>query len=275
MSLIKHLDQFGIKHFDNESYWAWGGQMLSQVMSEGEFHFFEKLRRPMMNNPKPAQRLAFYEFIAKRGVAAVVHSTKADAICKSGEAIERKIGASRKILDIGCNSGYLTSWYANQHPASAVIGVDISYESVNTANRFFKELNLTNVQARHGSPEVIFRNEKFDCIVDSQSVYEAFNRRNILNWIEKSLDESGVFITVPQATNAENFDRYTRELESCNLEIIDFEALIFNDLGEVSAYPLLVTKKSKNLKAFNSSEAFQALIEQLTAARLERAPIPE
>lgn len=249
--------------------------MLSKVMSEKEFHFFEKLRRPMMNNPKPAQRLAFYEFIAKRGVAAVVHSTKADAICKSGEAIERKIGASLKILDIGCNSGYLTSWYANQHPAASVIGVDISYESVNTANRFFTELNLTNVQARHGSPEVVFGNEKFDCIVDSQSIYEAFNRRKILNWVEKSLDESGVFITVPQTTNAEDFDNYIKELESCNLEIVDFEVLIFSDLGAVSAYPLMVTKKRKNLNAFNSREAFQALFEQLSVARLERVPVAE
>jgi 2-polyprenyl-3-methyl-5-hydroxy-6-metoxy-1,4-benzoquinol methylase len=271
MLLSEHLETFGIKHFDDESYWDWGGQKLSAALSEKEFKHFEKLRKPMQGNPKSADRLAFYDFIAKRDVAAVVHSTKADAICKSGEAINRKIGESKKILDIGCNSGYLTSWYAAQHPTSSVLGVDISFESVNTANRFFIDLNLGNVNAKHGTPEVVCSRQKFDCIVDSQSVYESFNRTKILKWIVQSLEDDGMFITVPQTVNHKVFEQYVKELEFCNLEVVDFESVLFNDLGTIAAYPLLVTKISKSQKSFNSEEAFKDLVSQLDKMRYKDA----
>jgi len=268
MTLRQHLEKFGIKHFDDATYWDWGGKILSEVLSEKEFNHFEKLRKPLLKaNSTPAQRLAFYEFIAKRSVAAVVHSTKADAICQSGEAIARKISSKKRILDIGCNSGYLTSWYATQHAESSVVGVDISYESVSTANQFFKELSLTNVKAIHGSPEVALKNEKFDCIIDSQSVFESFNRLKLLNWIEQSLEEDGLYVTVPQTANESEFEKYTREIESCNLEIVEFETVIFGDLGATNAYPLLVTKKTKDLRKFDASKAFQGLIEQLSIVR--------
>jgi 2-polyprenyl-3-methyl-5-hydroxy-6-metoxy-1,4-benzoquinol methylase len=76
-----------------------------------------------------AEQLAFYEFIADPQIAGVVHSMKADAIRVCGQFVAERLTGPR-VLDVGCNIGYLSTWYARVHPAIQVTGVDISSASI-------------------------------------------------------------------------------------------------------------------------------------------------
>ena len=53
----------------------------------------------------------------------LIHSMKSNEILNSGKSIMNEIKDNNNILDIGCNSGYLTSFYAKVLPKSNLIGL--------------------------------------------------------------------------------------------------------------------------------------------------------
>ena len=267
MNLLEHLKRFGIIHFNDEEYWKWGGEILSKSIGEKGLNKLDKLRNPISKGKAtPSEKLAFYNFIAKREIAAVSHSMKADAIRSSCEAITGNIKYPKSILDIGCNTGHITSWYSISFPGAKIIGIDISDESVKTANNFFSELKLKNIQAIVGSPEIALNNISFDYIVDSQSVYESFNRKKILLWISNQLKSGSSFITVPQTPNIVEFSKYIKEIEDFGMQIIYFQVVSFSDLGNKGAYPLLVVKSGVDNASFESNIAFKTLLQSIAGS---------
>ena len=143
-ALLEHLSAYGLKYFDNdEDYFSWGGYGLGQKNSKE----LNKLRKPLQRGKaKPYEYRRFYEYIASPNVAAIVHSMKTCAIYETALAVTDNIGSTKTILDLGCCTGYLTTWYAKTCPMSNVIGIDFSGKSIVTAKKYKNKFELNNVE---------------------------------------------------------------------------------------------------------------------------------
>jgi len=239
-TLNKHLETFGINRFtSSDTYFDWGGRILGQDVAET----LNNLREPLVEDRATDQeRLAFYDFTMQSNIAGVVLSLKADAIRASGEAVAGRLEGATRILDIGCSCGYLTLWYAYLLPAAAVIGIDVSLTSVRTAKMYANEMQIKNAVFVGGDPRKALNGERFDAIVDTQSVLETSDRRPLLKWIAGALNDHGKFISVPQTGTRNIFKQYCEEIEHAGLVITAITPVPFSDLGEKGAYPLITAE---------------------------------
>ena len=181
--LRDHLESFGFKHFIDDEYWNWGGQEISKLISDKEFERFEKLQHAIQKTPNQ-NKSAFYDFIASKNMQHIVHSMKYQAIISSGTVVDAYISKVKpeNVLDFGCNSGYLTSWYAKNHPTISFVGVDISEPSINLARSASEKMGLMNIKYFAGDYQVKLKN-KIDLGIETQTICEVFNRDKAISWI--------------------------------------------------------------------------------------------
>jgi len=266
MNLKDHLEYLGIQNFPDNSYWDWGGEKIVNAIGISGLKKLEKLRKSIINNnASQSQRLSFYNYISNYKVSSIVHSMKADAIRASGEMVLKYMPTgSLKILDIGCNTGHLTTWYALNRTDSSITGIDISEIAIDTARIITKKLNIKNVEYINGDPSVELKLKKFDVIVDTQSVFEANNRKKMIELVSELTMLKGVFISIPQATNLHEFIKFTDEICSAGLNIYKTKPVVFSDLGEVGGYLMLIAGHEKPESNINIESDYNDLIENIS-----------
>ncbi len=242
--LKSHLDSIGFRHFLGDDYWIWGGQELSKLILDKDFQKFEKLQHAIQKNPKE-NKSAFYDFIASKKMQHVVHSMKYQAIFSSGQIVDDHILKTNpsNVLDFGCNSGYLTTWYAKKYPAISFVGVDISEPSITLARSTTQKMSLDNLQFFAGDYQGKMENQ-FNLVVDTQTICEVFNRDRAINWISnRALSANGQLLSVAQTTNKDELASYINDLNKFGLYIQDLSFISFYDLGQRGCYPVILASK--------------------------------
>ena len=263
MRLVDHLDSYGIKHFTDDSYWTWGAENLGEKRTK----HLNKLRKPMVaGRAKRSDMYMFYEYIANPEVAGIVHSLKADAVRASGEAVIENIGDPNTILDLGCNIGYLTTWYAAERPSSAVVGVDISLGSIETAKKIAKHRGYQNISFVGGDPKKLLAGKRYGVVIDTQTLLDADDPA-LLSWVVCALEDQGKYVGVLQATSAQILQDHCQRLVSAGLQLSKLEKVMFSDLGEPGAYSLVVATKGCEVSIDPDYEAFFAEMEDVVHRR--------
>lgn len=144
----------------------------------------------------------FYDGMATQPAMGLVHSMQYNFIFDT-IALSMSLSAvlrPRRILDIGCNSGYLANWLSLANGID-VVGVDPSVESINTANRIAKQLK-SNATFAVGTHDSISINEKFDMIISAKSTIDPFNNRTKWRkWFERSLTPGGYLLLIGEEVN--------------------------------------------------------------------------
>ncbi|MBT8607049.1 class I SAM-dependent methyltransferase [Polynucleobacter paneuropaeus] len=265
MNLTKHLKLYGIHHFDDDSYWEWAGSLLHQKIGDNGLDKLDRLRLPLQSdNTTTKDRQVFYNYISDFRFSGVIHSLKAGAIEASGSKVNCFTSNKNKILDFGCNIGYLTTWYALSNPSSEIFGFDVNRKSIDTAKLFATKIGIKNIQFNHGNINKL-SNQFFDLVIDTQSIFENVDKFVILQQIFQSLTESGTFLSIPQAGNLHEFVGYCELLKLAGFHIESIEPLIFSDLGIYSGYGVFVCNKSKGMtKEINSRDIFEDILELVT-----------
>ena len=93
------------------------------------------------------ENLKFYNSIYSSDLLrSIVLSEKFGSYMACANFIENKLDESKKILDIGCGIGYLTTYYALKYPNSEFYGIDFSIEAIKHANKFMDDLKINNVE---------------------------------------------------------------------------------------------------------------------------------
>lgn len=263
-TLREHLARYGFRDFDSSDFYRyWGGRQLG----EHKARMLDRLRKSLeKDDARPDDVLRFYDFIAEPAVAGVVHSMKTDAIRASGEAVWERIKGRKKILDFGCNIGYLTTWYAKQG-GNRVTGIDISERSIDQAKSMAEPLGCDNVTFVHGEVRKVFHDAQFDAIVDTQTLYTVHKKKQTLKHLYTLLSEDGILVTIPPVRTVEKISAYLELLSLSGFYTYAFDFILFSALGEPDAYPVIEAGKLPERRAVINVEAkYQAMRRALLAA---------
>ena len=174
------------------------------------------------------------------------------------------------ILDIGCDNGILTCFYAYLFPKTEVIGIDRSEAGIHCAVELAKRLNLSNVKFKKvdfNNVEEFFGNKCFDIVTSVRSIHEIMGTIPVpIYWsledylgnnqimsdykyieiINNVLREDGEYISAERIENPAAVGQWANLLAVANLhlkwECSDF--IEFHEMGKDKKMPVIVATKS-------------------------------
>jgi len=98
----------------------------------------------------------------------------------------KKILAPKSILEVGCGGGEFTLQLAKQFPKAIIIGIDISPQAIEYAQKRLDETNLNNVQfVVPPNVELNYPNNSFD-VVTTTLVCHHMNDEQLVEFLKKA-----------------------------------------------------------------------------------------
>jgi SAM-dependent methyltransferase len=183
--------------------------------------------------------------------------------------MNRKENEPKKILDVGCDNGIVTCFYALLFPQSEVIGIDIQKNAIRCSTELAEKLNLTNVTFLKLDLTEIneqIQDHSFDLITSVRSFHEIigefpeppkyqskddllemnvhYDNNHLLSVIKNLLHvETSEFITIERLVGIGSLLIWAKALENANLHIKWGESsyIDFHELGMEQQMPVLVT----------------------------------
>ncbi len=121
-----------------------------------------------------------------------------------GNFLKQNVGQGKKVLDIGCRDGALTSYYAK---GNSVLGVDIDTEALARAK---ETLSIDTMQMDLNGEWSTPKNH-FDVVVAAEVLEHVYYPDTILKKIYISLKPGGILLgSIPNAFSLKNRLRYLR-----------------------------------------------------------------
>ena len=96
----------------------------------------------------------------------------------------------KKVLDVGCASGWFLNEIAAVYPNAKYYGVDVYEDAVKYGNRTYKQLNL-KVSDAHMLP---YASKTFDLVVCTEVLEHVIDPDNVLKEIKRVLTDDGIAI---------------------------------------------------------------------------------
>jgi 2-polyprenyl-3-methyl-5-hydroxy-6-metoxy-1,4-benzoquinol methylase len=241
IDLVDHLARYEIRHFADDSYWEWGATILDRKTGR-------KIERYMGAHAEgratPSQSRHFYDLIATPQIASVVHSLKADAIRSSGQAVADTIGSARRVLDLGCGLGYLTTYYAAMVPTRHILGCDASQKTIHYADVFAKKFEVRNVEFAQWQADEEVPPGPWDAVTSTQLFSELDGHETLLKDIASQLADDGMVVSVDAFGRHQDVERLFAVAAKCGLHVTQFGWCRYSDLGVAGAYPMVVLTTS-------------------------------
>ena len=108
--------------------------------------------------------------------------------------IEDEIQENWDVLDVGCGSGRVAHWLAeNQVPKGSVTGIDKSKSMIKTAQA--KKPTIVNLSFAHCSAEKLSENERFDLVTCFAVMHWIKDQKAVIQNIANILKPNGIFIS--------------------------------------------------------------------------------
>ena len=117
--------------------------------------------------------LAFYEYAAQPHIYPTLYSQRFDYYLTVGTAMAERLGRARRILDVGCGLGILTTFYARCAPEAKIVGIDRSASSIEVARDHGARLGLNNCTFTCHDLDLTPMTERYDLIVASQALLQS------------------------------------------------------------------------------------------------------
>ena len=93
------------------------------------------------------------------------------------------------VLDVGCDNGILTCYYANRFPSARIVGIDKCHNAISIAQSLANRLNLKNVSFEHGDlneTPTILQSKRFSVITATMFFSSAYRIPSFRNHIDSS-----------------------------------------------------------------------------------------
>jgi 2-polyprenyl-3-methyl-5-hydroxy-6-metoxy-1,4-benzoquinol methylase len=193
--------------------------------------------------PTARRQRSLYAFASSQGVIGRVHSIKADAIRASGEAVAatlRDLPEGARILDLGCNTGHLTLWYAHQFPHLEVVGCDFVPEAIDHARRVAAERGITNVRFEVADLTSGLPEGPFDVVTSTQGITSVDgDRAAVLARVAGVLRPTGRLVGVEILGTASAAAAFIANAAVAGLALVGMSMAPFDDGFVPGAYPVL------------------------------------
>jgi 2-polyprenyl-3-methyl-5-hydroxy-6-metoxy-1,4-benzoquinol methylase len=245
VDLRSHLADYGIRHFDDGSYRTW----RDRVLGEARMAELEALRRPLLESrARPSDLARYWDYIAQPEVSSAVLSGRADAIWAAGEFVSRQlislVPPHGAILDIGCNAGYLTTYYAAALPQAQVTGCDLSPACIERAVAEASQRKLEHASFRCADWLQGLAREQFDAVVATQVLGFVHADEAALSRLASLVSGGGRLICVESFGSPEEAESFIARLASLRLGLEKLETLRFSDAGVPGECPGMVLART-------------------------------
>jgi SAM-dependent methyltransferase len=265
LSIEDHLFTFGIRRFNSDKYWEWGGSELG--IKKGMK--LEELREPLVNGIASRQDyFDFYDFISDKKVSAVVHSMKADAIAKTGEAIDARLPCNGTVIDLGCSIGYLSTYFALGSVDRLIVGIDFSPASIKRAREEASKRKIKNINFYVSDYSAALPVREANYVISCQSLFSASFRQAALTHSRSALIDNGKLICVEPIPSEKDLSAFIKDASNAGLFLELFAPVFHSDLGERQMYSLLEfsTHETTTNRSLDAEENYaQAFRRALTA----------
>ena len=174
-ALHEHLAWWGLKRFTSDyDYFAWQRRQLSSADLN---HLNRQVELKRSGDCR--DEVAFYDLTAQSTILSVIHSQRYDYYEAVGLPVASRLGGARRVLDFGCGTGILTTFYARRFPDKEFIAVDRSPASIAAARQKANELGLANV--------------RFDCLdMERESLRGSFGLILATHALMQAEQDSGI-----------------------------------------------------------------------------------
>ena len=270
-SLKEHLINLGFKFFDHsdqyniyiENYFK--NINISIEIKKKYLKFLEK----NLINKSYNLGYDFYDFIAEcRKLMLITHSMKSNEILNCGQSIINEFKENSNILDIGCNSGYLTSFYAKIFSNSNFIGLDKSKNSILQAKRMPNFEKYSNLFFTSDYSNI--NKYKFNFVSDTQclSTLKKKDLINTLDLLKDGLHSNVKIISISNLRNEEEAAIFFKILFNQGYYVNSISPLIINTLSGIVAYTKIIFTKKKNDNKYNLSVYFSRIRRKISIVNL-------
>ena len=249
IELKKHLKNFGLVFFDYKNdYNEWANEKLNNL----KINKYEKekyLSYLRMNNLKRNYYLdvSFYNLVAKHiDLSIILHSMKSKDILVSGYSACESLLDQTDMLDLGCNAGYLSSFYSKLFSMSKVIGYDKSDSSIKLAKKIYNKNVFKNLSFTCKFSTI--KNKKFDYIIDTQCLSSLNSKELDKTTLEifDLLKNSGKLVTVSSLANEIVTHNFINIFAKNDLYVKSMSEVLVNTIYGLKAYTKIVISKDKN-----------------------------
>ena len=270
-SLKKHLTNFGLKFFNNfDQYDLWKENYFekSNISIDIKKKYLMFLEKNLRNN---SYNLGddFYDLIAKqKKLMLITHSIKSNEILNSGLSVINDLKENSNILDIGCNSGYLTSFYAKVFPNSNFIGLDKSRNAILQAFKIFNIEEYNNLILSYDYN--ILKKHRFNFITDTQC-FCTLNKKDlfdILELLKDSFHSNIKIISISNLRNEENADTFLKIFLKKGLFVDSICPLFVDTLNGIVAYTKIIFSEKKNNYNYNLNLYFKNVRKKISIVNL-------
>ena len=193
---------------------------------------------------------------------------KSNEILNSGLSVINELKENSNILDIGCNSGYLTSFYAKIFPNSNFIGFDKSKNSILQAFKIFNFEQYNNLVLSYDYN--ILNKYRFNFIIDTQC-FCTLNKKElfvILELLKKSLHSNVKIISISNLRNEENADIFLKLFLKKGLFVESISPLFVDTLSGIVAYTKIIFSKKNNNNNYNLNLYFNNIRKKISIVNL-------
>jgi 2-polyprenyl-3-methyl-5-hydroxy-6-metoxy-1,4-benzoquinol methylase len=236
VTLKDHFELYGIRPLE------WDDSVADEIDHKIERTMY-RLGIPLeKENPRKVDLIRYFDFTGDPTVAHRMLSRGARFITAIGEAIQKWLIGKHRILDLGCNTGFLTTWYARSDQSRLVTGIDFSPRCIRTARWMAKRLAIHNVNFELSDIEQGIPRQDYDAIVDFQTLGNLKRDPEIIRMLRRALSPGGIFISVCGFCSEEECLHFLDFLRTGGLEPTAFSWIWCDLFGELHTCPLIVAE---------------------------------
>ena len=263
--------KYGFRFFDNfDQYYLWRDNYIYQSninldILNKYLMFLEK--NSINSNYKLCNE--FYDLIAKhQELMVITHSMKSNDILNSGISVISELKENLNILDIGCNTAYLTSFYAKIFPNSNFVGFDISKSSILQASKILNLKQYSNLILSYDYN--LLKKYKFNCIIDTQCFCN-LKKNDLLNMLDLITEQQHLnvkIISISNLRNENDANIFLKLFLKKGLYIERVAPLYIDTLSGIVGYTKIIFTRKKNNIEFNLSSYFKNIRKKISVVNL-------
>jgi cyclopropane fatty-acyl-phospholipid synthase-like methyltransferase len=167
MELTDYLTREGLRDFSSLNW-----DSVKSVLTEEQLRVHDNLAEQFYRLNVQENIARFYDHAVGEGIDLPHESLYWNRTLSSSPLILAELKGSNSVLDIGCNSGLKTVFYAMNMPDTRFTGIDLSNVSIEKARERAQKYGCKNIRFENGDMTEMEFDKEFDAVLSENSLFE-------------------------------------------------------------------------------------------------------